>query len=190
MWPSEASTPPFLDFIRKQYDPTQSAAIEACPQSLPCPCPCPSLRCPVLALPCPSPALPHETWIETCSCHHQILAQHRALPKESSPLNLQLSLRLYNAILGSTSLYVRQEKAVCDVPHDSLQVAACHLGKSSQSSAHDSSSAIVPFVLIQGPPGTHPPPCLWPLPPLLPAPFPVPTASSCPLFTITVFCAC
>lgn len=55
MWPAEASTPPFLDFIRKQYDPTQSAAIEACPQFLPLPLPALPLPLPLFcpALPCP-----------------------------------------------------------------------------------------------------------------------------------------
>ena len=61
MWPSEASTPAFLDFIRKQYDPTQSAAIEAgLPPGPALPCfalSCSASFCPAwncLALLCPA----------------------------------------------------------------------------------------------------------------------------------------
>ena len=35
-----------------------------------------------------------------------------------------------------------------------LQIAACHLGKNAQTNMEDPSLAILPFVLIQGPPGT------------------------------------
>ena len=36
------------------------------------------------------------------------------------------------------------------------QIAACHLGKNGQAGVEDPSMAILPFVLIQGPPGTAP----------------------------------
>ena len=35
-----------------------------------------------------------------------------------------------------------------------MQIAACHLGKNAQANMEDPSLAILPFVLIQGPPGT------------------------------------
>ena len=35
-----------------------------------------------------------------------------------------------------------------------VQIAACHLGRNAQSTMDDPSLAILPFVLIQGPPGT------------------------------------
>jgi len=35
-----------------------------------------------------------------------------------------------------------------------LQIAACHLGKNAQTNMEEPSLAILPFVLIQGPPGT------------------------------------
>jgi len=35
-----------------------------------------------------------------------------------------------------------------------LQTAACHLGKNAQTNMEEPSLAILPFVLIQGPPGT------------------------------------
>ena len=35
-----------------------------------------------------------------------------------------------------------------------VQVVSCHLGKNGQNSDDESKSAILPFVLIKGPPGT------------------------------------
>ena len=45
-------------------------------------------------------------------------------------------------------------QAALHISHGPVQIAACHLGKQGQNNADDCSPAILPFVLIQGPPGT------------------------------------